>query len=142
MDTVLHALLSYQFVLFCLGLAAITYVIRLAVQFFILDNPKMPGSRVSAFWREFLLPIAPVVNGAIIGLLVKSSLYPTVVDGTASRVFFGLVAGLLSGLVYRVIWGLIKTKLPAGVVSTIENSTSKELTGEELSKITEDVSKL
>lgn len=140
MDTALQALLSYQFILFCLCLAAITYVLRLTVQFFILDNPQMPGSRASAFWKELLLPIAPVVNGAVLGFLVKGSIYPEIVIDKAGRVMFGLVAGLLSGLVYRVVWGMIKSKMPSGVVGVVVADSPKELTNEELSKLTDDVS--
>ncbi len=139
MDTALQALLSYQFILFCLGLAAITYVLRLVVQFFVLDNPKLPGTRASALWKELLLPIAPVVNGALLGWLVKTSLYPEVVTGTAGRVFFGLVAGLLSGLVYRVVWGMIKSKLPSGVIGVVVSDSPPELTNEQLGKLTENV---
>lgn len=135
METALQALLSYQFILFCLGLSAITYVIRLAVQFFILDNPKMPGSRTSKLWTELLLPIAPVVNGALLGWLIKTSLYPTGVHETVGRVFFGLVAGLFSGLVYRVIWGMIKSKLPAG--SSSSDSVDLNFLSEKLGKITD-----
>ncbi len=135
MDTALQALLSYQFILFCLALSAITYVLRLAVQFFILDNPKLPGSRTSKLWKELLLPIAPVLNGALFGWLIKGSIYPEMVHDTAGRVFFGLVAGLLSGLVYRVVWGMIKSKLPTGPDAPDQND-SDFLSGK-LGKITD-----
>jgi len=136
MDTALQALLSYQFILLCLSIAAITYVFKLTTQFFILDRPNMPGSRTSAFWTEVLLPIFPLFIGTIIGWLIKTSLYPEMVTGTAGRIFFGLVAGLLSGLVYRVVWGMIKSKIPA---ASITQNIPVNITNDEISKITDDI---
>ena len=136
MDTALQALLSYQFILLCLSIAAITYVFKLTTQFFILDRPNMPGSRTSAFWTEVLLPIFPLFIGTMIGWLIKTGLYPEMVIGTAGRIFFGLVAGLLSGLVYRVVWGMIKSKIPE---SSIIQNIPVNLTNDEISKITDDI---
>lgn len=154
MDELLSALLSYQFVLLCLAIAAVTYVIRLLVEFFILDNPKMPGTRASKLWRDVLLPIAPYVNGILIGVFIKSGIYPNVIASTGSRIEFALVAGSLSGLVYRVISGVLKSKLPpvatVTTVTTIDPSnasdpvstvTTVESDPKELDKLAADVSK-
>lgn len=122
MDTALQALLSYQFILLCLAIAAITYVFRLTVQFFILDNPKMPGNRASKFWRELILPISPVFFGVILVLLVKDGIYPEGIVTQAARVNLGLVAGLLSGLIYKVVVGMLAAKIPA--VATITTTTT------------------
>lgn len=108
MDAVFYAIFSWQFLLFCLGIAAVTFVIRKLVEFFVLDNPKMPGSRASKLWRELLLPIGPVCGGAIVALLAHGYPYPEGINSVSGRVIFGLVAGLLSGLVYRVITGMAK----------------------------------
>jgi len=108
MDAVFYAIFSWQFLLFCLGIAAVTFVIRKLVEFFILDNPKMPGSRASKLWKELLLPIGPVVGGALLGLVAYKYPYPEGIHSISGRVIFGLVAGLLSGLVYRVMKGLAK----------------------------------
>lgn len=131
MDNLLQTLLTWQFILFSLGIAAITEVIRRGIEFFILDNPKMPGTRASKFWREFLLPIAPYVNGILIAFFATKFPYPEGIDSVSAREFFGLVAGAFSGLTYRVITGLLKNKAPASseelndLVSQIkENSNS------------------
>jgi len=111
MDAGLEALLSWQFLLFCLGIAAITFVIRKIVEFAILDNPKMPGNRFSKVWRELLLPIGPVFTGAIVAVLASKYPYPSEITSISGRFLFGLVAGFLSGLVYRIISGMLKNKI-------------------------------
>lgn len=126
MDAVFYAIFSWQFLLFCLGIAAVTFVIRKLVEYFILDNPKMPGSRTSKLWRELLLPIGPVCGGALLGLVAAKYPYPEGINSISGRVIFGLVAGLLSGLVYRVISGMLKktTEEATAVVSNAVNSGS------------------
>lgn len=111
MDAGLEALLSWQFLLFCLGIAAITFVIRKIVEFTILDNPKMPGNRFSKIWRNLLLPIGPVFTGLIVSFFATGYPYPSGIDSVSGRLLFGLVAGFLSGLVYRVITGMLKNKI-------------------------------
>lgn len=122
MDTALQALLSYQFILLCLAIAAITYVFRLTIQFFILDNPKMPGTRTNKFWRELILPISPVFFGVILCFCVKAGIYPEGIVTQAARINLGLVAGLLSGLIYKVVVGMLAAKIPA--VATITTTTT------------------
>jgi hypothetical protein len=122
MDTVFQALVSWQFVLFCLGIAAVTFVLRKAIEFFVLDNPKMPGTRASKFWNEFLLPVFPVVFGCLVGLFAKQYPYPDSLTSTSSHLTFGLVAGLFSGLVYRVAKAFLASKL--GVV--IDDADKKD----------------
>ncbi|MBP9743696.1 MAG: hypothetical protein KBD37_10110 [Burkholderiales bacterium] len=125
MDAGLEALLSWQFLLFCLGIAAITFVIRKIVEFAILDNPKMPGNKTSRLWNELLLPIGPVFTGAIISFFAKQYPYPNGIVSASGRILFGLVAGLLSGLIYRVIRGTLKSKIQ--VVSS--DASSSESSG-------------
>lgn len=114
MDTVFQALVSWQFVLFCLGIAAVTFVVRKGIEFAVLDNPKMPGSKSSKFWTDFVLPVFPVVFGCVAGLLAKKYPYPETLTSTSAHIAFGLVAGLFSGLIYRVAKSFVASKL--GVV--------------------------
>lgn len=107
MDSVLYALFSWNFLFFCLGIAALTFVARKLVEYFILDNPKLPGNKSSKLWQSLLLPIGPVCSGALIGLLASKYPYPQGIESISARVLFGLVAGFLSGLVYRVLKGMM-----------------------------------
>lgn len=115
MDELLKIFLSWQFMIFCLGLAAVGFIMRKIVEYTVLDNPRMPGNKNSMIWRTLILPIAPVITGAVAGYLAKNYPYP---DGLGAseygRISFGLVAGLLSGLVYRVINEILKSKIAQG----------------------------
>jgi uncharacterized membrane protein len=101
----LSQLFSWQFMLFCLGIAAITFVVRSTVEhtYVILAQKKI--------WKELILPIFPVITGALIGAAATSYPYPEGFDSTSGRTMFGLVAGLLSGLLYRVIKSLLTSKI-------------------------------
>lgn len=104
--------LSLNFVFLCLGLYAVTFVLRKIVEYAVLDNPKMPGSKTSKFWTDVFLPIAPVVNGILFGAFAKMYPWPVGFSSFTARVIIGLAAGALSGTVYRVVQALIKAKVP------------------------------
>lgn len=109
MDLALSMLLSWQFILFCLGIAALTYVIRLIVEYVLGQLNKLK----SKLWNELLLPIGPVVSGPVIAWYFESYPYPSDLKQIGGRVVFGLVAGLFSGLVYKIVKGLVSDKYKA-----------------------------
>lgn len=110
MDPILQMFLSWQFIVFSLAIAAIIFVIRTAVEFFI-KNTKSTAKKI---WQDLLLPILPVFVGGLSAFLIKSYPYPNDLTANGSRVVFGVVAGLLSGLLYRVIKSLVSQKISAG----------------------------
>lgn len=110
MDPILQILLSWQFILFGLAVAGVVYVIRILVEYFIQLAKKDP--KTSKLWSELLLPTMPVVLGALGAVYFKSFPYPDGLVTKSDRVIFGLVAGLLSTLMYRVIKGLLAQKEP------------------------------
>ena len=115
MDNILQALLSWQFVLFALAIAAFTFVARKVVEFAI-DSPSIPTGKMTKndrFWTELVLPILPVVLGGGGGYLAKMYPFPDGITSASARIAFGLVAGLLSGLLYRIIKGILASKLAA-----------------------------
>ncbi len=111
MDNALDILLSWQFILFSLAIASITWVIRKFAEF-VLKSPKFPVYLNAKLWNEVLLPIAPFVNGALLGWVLTAFPYPDGLSGTVARVFFGLGAGALSGTVFQMVKGFIKNKAP------------------------------
>lgn len=119
MDNVLQALLSWQFVLFCLACAAVTFVARKIVEF-VLDNPKIHASKTSKFWTDLFLPIFPILFGPLGAWLASNFPYPQGLESVSARVVFGLVAGFLSGLVYRIIKSLLVSKITAPTAEQIE----------------------
>jgi hypothetical protein len=122
MDQMLSTLFSWQFLILSFGLYAITTVIRRIVEF-VLDNPKVPASKTSKLWTELLLPVGPILNGALVGWLVKSFPYPEGISSTSGRVFFGLVAGFFSAKMYRILKSFIKSKLPDNLQKELEDET-------------------
>lgn len=76
-------------------------------------------------WREVILPIAPLVCGALIAYFIKDYPYPSPFEqATSARVFVGVIAGLASGFLYpRVMYYLKKfspKKLDEAVEENIE----------------------
>ena len=101
MDQLLITLLSWQFLLFCLGLAAIVEVIRRFVEYFEHDLKDLN------LWNKLILPVAPVFMGVGFSLVIQAYPYPEGINSQGGRFIFGLVAGLLSTFIYRAIKGVI-----------------------------------
>lgn len=110
MENSINELFSLSFICLCLAIAAITEVLRRIAEF-VLDKPQVPASKTSKFWTDLLLPIAPFANGILFTLLIKQYPYPEGWNTTGARFILGLVAGSLSGLVYRVVKAFAKDKL-------------------------------
>jgi hypothetical protein len=104
MDPMLSMFLSWQFIVFGLAIAAVMFVVRTVVEYFV-KNSKM--------WKDLILPILPVLIGGLSALLISSFPYPNELTSAGSRSVFGFVAGLLSGLMYRIIKSLLHQKLSA-----------------------------
>jgi hypothetical protein len=109
MDTALQTLLSWQFVMLCLGIAAITFVVR-KIGYFLINYYSL--KKLELVWGELIMPILPVVLGGSVAGLISKYPFPEVVSTLSGRVFFGLVAGMLSGLVYRVTKSMIAAQVP------------------------------
>jgi hypothetical protein len=73
-------------------------------------------------WREKLLPNLPIGVGGLMAWLVEVYPYPPPFDDSISgRIFFGLVAGLASGHVYR----FFKRFLPNGAKDKVQELEEK-----------------
>ena len=108
MDPILQVLLSWQFILFGLAVAAGVFVIRRIVEYFI--SLKTDPKNVK-LWNDLVLPILPVVLGPASAVFISAFPYPDGLTTKPSRFIFGLVAGLLSGLIYRVFKSLLQQKI-------------------------------
>jgi hypothetical protein len=105
MDTIFQALFSWQFLLFCLAIAAVLFVIRRVFEY--LLETRQIHAKNSKLWKDLILPILPVVIGPAAAYLAHQYPYPGGLTSGAARVAFGLVAGLLYGLVYRVLKSML-----------------------------------
>ena len=118
MDPILAMFLNWQFIVFSLAIAAIIFVLRTIVDYFVTKE------KLKKFWQGVLLPILPVIVGGVAALIIKAYPYPNDLDSTGSRILFGVVSGLFSGLFYRVIKTLIGIKAP--VTSEVTSETTSE----------------
>lgn len=115
----LSIFLTWQFLIFCLGLSAITFVVRKVAEYLMSNFHVLSNKRLAVLWKSVLLPIGPVVNGAVAGFLADGFPYPESLGASAyGRFSFGLVAGLFSGLIYRVVVELLKSKLSSSTESS------------------------
>jgi len=95
---------ALNFILFCLGLNAITYIFRTIVEYFLKDKENM-------LWNKLVLPLFPLLMGGIIAYFAKGYQYFDGNIGDTARIFFGLTAGTFSGLAYQIVNGVFKEKI-------------------------------
>lgn len=111
MDPILQILLNWQFVTFGLAISAIIFVVRKVLEYLMETFTNL--EKENKLWNDLILPILPVFLGALGGWLITGFPYPTGVSDVGSRVIWGLGAGLLSGLMYRVFKALLIQKIQA-----------------------------
>lgn len=109
MDTILQTLFSWQFLIFGSAIAAVMFVIRKIIEYAMAN--WSPLAKESKLWNDLLLPILPVLLGAFGALVFKTYPYPDGLVTGGGRFIFGLVAGLLSTLIYRVTKAMITQKI-------------------------------
>jgi hypothetical protein len=67
-------------------------------------------------WREDILPWLPLVTGGALAWQIDDYPYPeSLAVSLSSKIFYGIVCGAISGLVYRRIKPLIKKFAPKKV---------------------------
>lgn len=117
MDEVIQTFFSAQTILLCLGVYVITFVTRRVVE------TVWPKVKFNRYWREIFVPIAPIANGAILGLVMKTWVYPDIV-GTSwgARMMYGAVCGLFSAFLYNRIRAWLKSK--TGGDATTEDASA------------------
>jgi len=108
METI-QALLSWQFILFSLCVFSVVFILRIIVEYF-LRNFKIV-SKKSRLWNELILPIAPPIIGILMSIFGTNLPYPENLTTLDGKIEFGLVAGLFSGLVYRVVKSFVASKI-------------------------------
>jgi len=115
MDSILAALLSWQFLFFCLAIGAVVFVIRIIVEY-AMENwwplkQWRSANKDSKIWRSLILPILPVGLGLAAGVIAKAYPYPDGIISTSGRMAFGLVGGFTSSLVVRLYTAFLSSKV-------------------------------
>ena len=93
MDTVLQALFSWQFIIFCLAVAALTTIFRRIIEYLLINNKKFKKS--SKLWRDVILPIAPIFIGVLFAIVAFGFPYPVILT-ISGKFAWGLTGGYLS----------------------------------------------
>jgi hypothetical protein len=120
MDPMLQTLLSWQLVMFGLTIVGIMYVIRPIVEYFM--TPK-----TTKFWETVFIPSMHIILGALLGYFFTSFPYPDQLINCWDRLVFGIVAGLLSEPIYRLIQYILspKTSLILQIINAIAQLLGK-----------------
>lgn len=105
METGLSTLISWQFLMLSLGINILIFIFRTFMEFCIKNLPNV------GLWSKLFLPIAPSITGGFVGFFLKQFPYPDGITSTDARVLFGAVAGFLSGLLYQVLKGMLKSRI-------------------------------
>jgi hypothetical protein len=104
LDTVMNAFVNVQTIIICLSIYLMTYVIRKVVE------GVWKGAKTNRIWREVWLPIGPIVNGGLVGVMAKTFVWPTVVDTSLSgRIMYGAICGVFSALLYSRVRSFIQS---------------------------------
>ena len=116
MDPMLQTLLSWQLVMFVLTIAGIMYVIRAVVEYFMTQ-------KTIKFWETVFISSMHIILGGSLGYFFNSFPYPDQLTNSWDRVVFGIVAGLLSEPIYRLIQAILSPK--TGIILQIINAVAQ-----------------
>jgi hypothetical protein len=95
LDSALQTFVNWQTLLFCLGIAILTYVVRTIVE------TLWKGAATNDVWQEFGVRLGPIGTGMILGVTMRNFPWPTVLAGSKwALLFYGAACGVASAYVY------------------------------------------
>ena len=95
------------FVVYCLAVFAMSFLARRIVE------TASPRVKVSVWWCDVILPSVPIFLGVVVAAAARGYPFPSALSVLSGRLLYGVVAGFLSGWVYRIVKGAFSAK--AGV---------------------------
>lgn len=105
MDQIFSTFVNATTIFICLATYIVTYVIRTATE------ALWPGIKTKRLWNELYLPLGAIVNGALMGLMSKTFLWPDVASKTlAGRMFYGAICGMFCAFVYSRVRSWVSAK--------------------------------
>lgn len=118
MDEVILQFFSLPTLVLCLVVWCLVWFLRKVTEHF------WTASKTNKLWNSLGLPVLPLVTGGLIGLLAKQYPFPEIFAASMSgRVFFGVVCGLASAHIYRIIKKFLKSKEDSSVDVDLEDLT-------------------
>jgi len=117
LNKVFEAFVTPQTVVVCLAVYLLTFVIRK------IAEGVWKGAKESRLWREVWLPIGPIANGAFVGAVAKTFVWPSIVGTSLSgRIMYGAICGVFSGFLYNRIRAWLQSA-PAKVAVPVKGAT-------------------
>lgn len=107
---VLAQLLSVSNIVLCLAIVALVWVQRKGAEV-LARRAFKKELKNSTLWTEFVMPIGPLLTGALITLVPSLPVPEMFNGGVTVRMVFGIGIGLVSGLVYRLVKKNVLDKL-------------------------------
>jgi hypothetical protein len=114
----LSVLLSWQFIAFSLSVVAIVFILKTIVDFLLINVILL--RKDTKVWSELILPLLPSFIGIILAIIIKKNSFPYPKEITTfdARIIFGLVSGLLSGVIFRIVKAMLFQK--AGITLPVD----------------------
>lgn len=99
---ILNQVLSLENAVLCLAIVALVWALRKSLELSIPALTKAQG-KASEWWREFVVPLAPLVSGGLLMLIPQLPVPEMFAGSMPGRAVFGVGLGLLSGTMYRLV---------------------------------------
>jgi hypothetical protein len=116
LDAAFHSFVTVGTVLFCLGIALVTQVVRTIVE------AVWKGAVVNDLWNEVIVRLGPILIGAVLVFTSKTFPWPAQVTGSHLALsFYGAACGVASAYVYAAF------KAWLTVAATHGSTTAKRL---------------
>lgn len=106
---IFQTLLTWQFLLLCLTISAVMFVVKQTSAY--VFNKYYKLRKLLKLWNDVIVPILPIFIGGVLVKLAPGYPYPESLKDLGSKIFFGITAGLFSGLVYRVLKSLLLSNI-------------------------------
>lgn len=111
MTDVLNQLFTVPNAVFCLMIWAAVLIQRKIVE------TLWKKAVTNKIWNSLVLPIWPMVTGGLLIWLVKAYPVPPDFAATGPRIIFGVVCGLLSAHVYKIVKELVSKQLSSNTTT-------------------------
>ena len=108
MDDFISQFFTVNVIVFSLVIWVAVWVLRKVIELYFKKITSYES------WRELFLPVLPVVVGGLLAVVAKQYPFPELfAKSVSSRMFLGIVCGMFSGFVYKLIKKNFVEKLTA-----------------------------
>lgn len=137
MENALTNLFSLVFFVFAFGINIVVIALRTGFEAIFkklkfIKSVKLKNTFYD-LWNELILPIAPIVIGALLAYFIKDYPYPAEFAVSSSgRIFFGLIAGFFSSSVYKFAKFYVKKYIPTEIKTKVDDLAKQANVNDEI----------